>query len=71
MAPIKILIVDDHELFRRSLRSLIEDRPDWRVCGEAVDGREAVTKARELRPDLILMDVSMPDCWRRLLAQSC
>jgi len=61
MAAIKILIADDHELFRRSLRSLIEDRSDWRVCGEAVDGREAVTKARELRPDLILMDVSMPE----------
>ena len=65
MAAIKILIADDHELFRRSLRSLIEDRSDWRVCGEAVDGREAVTKARELRPDLILMDISIPiiDGW--------
>jgi len=61
MNPVEILIVDDHELFRRSLRSLIQSRHDWRVCGEAADGREAVEKARQLKPDVILLDLSMPD----------
>ncbi|HEY7353574.1 MAG TPA: response regulator [Terriglobales bacterium] len=61
MNPIQILIADDHELFRRSLRSLVESRVDWRVCGEAGDGREAVAKAKELKPDVILLDVTMPE----------
>jgi PAS domain S-box-containing protein len=60
MASSKILIADDHEAFRRSLRSLIESRTDWRVCAEAADGQEAVEKAQKLRPDLVLLDVSMP-----------
>ena len=60
MSPVQILIADDHALFRRSLRTLIESRPDWRVCGEAVDGRDAVEKTKQLHPDVILMDVTMP-----------
>lgn len=60
MSPIGILIADDHEFFRRSLRGLLESRPNWRVCGEAANGEEAVAKARQLKPELILMDVSMP-----------
>ncbi len=61
MSSVEILIADDHELFRRGLRSLIESRPDWRVCGEASDGREAVEKAKELKPHLVLLDLSMPE----------
>jgi PAS domain S-box-containing protein len=61
MSSVQILIADDHELFRRSLRSLVESRPDWRVCGEAADGKEAVERTKELKPDVILLDVSMPE----------
>jgi PAS domain S-box-containing protein len=56
----RLLIVDDHELVRRGVRSLLADQTDWDVCGEAVDGQDALEKARDLRPDLIVMDVSMP-----------
>jgi PAS domain S-box-containing protein len=55
-----ILIVDDHDIVRRGLRSLLSSRPDWHVCGEAADGLEAVEKAKALRPTLVLMNVSMP-----------
>lgn len=60
MSPVRILIADDHAVFRRSLRTLIESHPDWRVCGEAVDGEDAIHKFKELQPDVVLMDVSMP-----------
>ncbi|HET7209414.1 MAG TPA: PAS domain S-box protein [Terriglobales bacterium] len=56
----EILIADDHEQFRRSLRSLIESQPDWHVCAEAANGVEAVERASALKPDVILLDVSMP-----------
>jgi signal transduction histidine kinase len=56
----RILIVDDHELMRRGIRALLEDQPDLVICGEATDGAEAVRKAAELKPDLIIMDLSMP-----------
>lgn len=55
-----ILIVDDHEVIRRGLRSLLSGRSDWTICGEAVDGVDAIEKARYLRPDVVLMDISMP-----------
>ena len=60
MGAVQILIADDHELFRRTLRSFIESQPNWRVCGEAGDGVEAVEKTKRLRPDLVLMDINMP-----------
>ncbi len=60
MSSIRIFIVDDHELVRRGLRSLLSARTEWQVCGEAVDGEEAVAQAKQLRPDVVLMDVSMP-----------
>lgn len=56
-----ILIADDHELVRKGLRAVLETQPGWRVCGEAVNGRQAVERARELQPDVIVMDFSMPE----------
>src|SRR5580658_4855213 len=56
----RILLVDDTEAVRRGIRSLLTLRTDWLICGEAVDGLEALEKARSLRPDVILMDISMP-----------
>jgi PAS domain S-box-containing protein len=57
---VRILIVDDHAPVRRGIRGLLTSRSDWLICGEAVDGHEAVSLARDLRPDVILMDISMP-----------
>ena len=56
----RILIADDHELMRRGIQSLLEGHSDLQVCGEAVDGLETVLKARQLHPDLVIMDLSMP-----------
>ena len=61
MGLLRILIADDHEVVRRGLRSLLSSRPDWQVCGEAVDGRDAVEKAKGLNPDVIMLDISMPN----------
>ena len=60
MASLRILIVDDHETILRGVRSLLASRTDWLVCGEARDGVEAVEKVKSMRPDLVLMDISMP-----------
>jgi DNA-binding NarL/FixJ family response regulator len=56
----RILIADDSPPLRRGLRTLVGLNADWQVCGEAVDGADAVEKARQLAPDIILMDFSMP-----------
>jgi two-component system NarL family response regulator len=58
--PIRVLIVDDHALFRRGLEMVLEQEPDIDVVGEAGDGAEAVAKAADLLPDIVLMDVRMP-----------
>ena len=59
--PIRILVVDDHELVRRGLRALLPTESEWKVCGEASNGREAVEKAIKLKPDVVIMDITMPD----------
>ena len=56
----RILIADDRELMRTALKTIFAMRPNWEVCGEAEDGREAVTKASALRPDLVILDFKMP-----------
>ena len=61
MKPIGILLVDDHTLFREGIRRLINEQPNMEIVGEAANGRQAVDKAVELQPDLILMDIAMPD----------
>src|ERR1700680_1955630 len=57
---VRILVVDDQEAVRRGLLSLLSSRPEWSICGEAQNGVEAVEKAKALRPDVVLMDISMP-----------
>jgi len=62
MNPLRILLVDDHILFRKGLARLLDAQPDFQVVGEASDGAEGVEKARSLRPDVVLMDLRMPVC---------
>lgn len=59
-SPLRILVADDNEAIRNGLCTVLESRSGWVVCGLAVDGRDAVEKAIELKPDMILVDVSMP-----------
>jgi DNA-binding NarL/FixJ family response regulator len=61
MKTLRILIADDHDLMRRGLRALLEGHPSWEICGEAHTGREAVTKAQELKPDIVILDITMPE----------
>lgn len=61
MKKIRILLADDHKLMRSGLRLLIEQQPDLTVVGEAADGREAVALAKSLRPDVAVVDISMPN----------
>jgi chemotaxis response regulator CheB len=60
MGSLRNLVVDDHEAILREVRPLLASRTDWFVCGEARDGVEAVEKVKSMRPDLVLMDISMP-----------
>ena len=58
---IRILIADDHEVARRGIRSLLESHPGWEVCAEAKDGRDAVDLAATTKPDVVLLDIGMPN----------
>src|SRR6202030_4235274 len=58
---LRILIADDHELVRRGLASLLQSHEGWEICADAKDGREAVDKARKLKPDVVILDVGMPN----------
>jgi DNA-binding NarL/FixJ family response regulator len=61
MTATKVLVADDHAILRQGIRSLLESRLGWQVVGEAVNGREAVEKAIQLRPDIVLLDITMPE----------
>src|SRR5499425_102071 len=58
--PFRILVADDHEVVRRGLCGLLGSQPDWEICGEASNGREAVEKTLQLKPDVVILDVGMP-----------
>jgi DNA-binding NarL/FixJ family response regulator len=61
MMPLRILVVDDHAVVRRGVRSLLESHEGWEVCGEATTGRDAVEQSRRLQPDVVVMDLSLPE----------
>jgi DNA-binding NarL/FixJ family response regulator len=61
MPPIRIVLVDDHEVARRALRSVLRTNPNIEVVGEAAEGKEALRKVEELHPDIVLLDISLPD----------
>jgi len=61
MANLRILIADDHEVVRRGLRMLLASHAGWEVCAEALDGREAVGKTRQTKPDIVILDIGMPN----------
>lgn len=58
---LQVLIADDHSIVRRGLRALVESQPDWEVCAEATNGREAVEKALAMRPQVVVLDFGMPE----------
>jgi DNA-binding NarL/FixJ family response regulator len=75
MTPLRIMIVDDHAVVRRGVRALLESHAGWEVSGEATTGREAVDLARTLQPDIVVMDLSLPelnglDATRQILKES-
>ena len=57
----RILVVDDHDVVRRGLKSVLEAHPGWQVCAEATNGRNAAAQVEQLKPDVVVMDISMPD----------
>jgi DNA-binding NarL/FixJ family response regulator len=61
MKALRILLADDHEIVRQGLRRVLAERRDWTICGEAATGRQAVELARQLLPDLVIMDLTMPE----------
>ncbi|HET8926119.1 MAG TPA: response regulator transcription factor [Candidatus Acidoferrum sp.] len=61
MRKLRILLADDHALIRRGARALLQGRPGWKVVGEAADGTEALEKAKQLKPDVAIVDISMPE----------
>ena len=61
MGNLRIMIADDHDLMRRGLKTLLEVQPGWEICAEATKGREAIAKAEQLRPDVVIIDICMPE----------
>jgi DNA-binding NarL/FixJ family response regulator len=61
MSALRILIADDHEVVRAGVRSLLESQPDCEICGEAVTGRQVVALAQQLKPDVAILDITMPE----------
>lgn len=61
MSEIRILVVDDYPIIRHGLRALLEARPGWKICSEAATGQAAVQKVKRLKPDIVLLDLVLPD----------
>jgi DNA-binding NarL/FixJ family response regulator len=61
MGVFRILVADDHEVVRKGLVALLQAQPEWQVCGEAAEGREAVEKTFQLKPDVVILDIGMPN----------
>lgn len=61
MATLRILIADDHEVVRHGVRVLLQNHEGWEVCGEAADGRDAVAQTAQLKPDVVVLDIGMPN----------
>jgi two-component system, NarL family, response regulator NreC len=75
MRKVRILFADDHSIVRRGLRALLESQPGWKVCSEASNGRESVKQVRRLKPDGVVLDITMPeliglDATRQILKES-
>jgi DNA-binding NarL/FixJ family response regulator len=60
MKPIRVLVADDHEIVRHGIRTIVQSCPNFEVCGEASDGRQAVQMANQLHPDIVVIDIGMP-----------
>src|SRR5476649_705280 len=60
MQLLSILLVDDHDLVRQGLRSMLEGQPGWTICAEAATGREAINLAEQFQPDIVVIDIHMP-----------
>jgi DNA-binding NarL/FixJ family response regulator len=61
MKPLRILIADDHDLMRHGIKNMLQSRPDWEICGEAHNGDEAIALTRNLKPDIAILDINMPN----------
>ena len=61
MTPLRIFLADDHEVVRSGIRSILNTQPGWEICGEAANGREAVEKVATLKPDVVVIDIGMPE----------
>src|SRR5213080_626744 len=61
MSTLRILVADDHEVVRRGLCDLLKSHAGWEVCAEAADGREAIEKVKQLKPDIVILDIGMPN----------
>jgi DNA-binding NarL/FixJ family response regulator len=59
--PLRIIVADDHEVVRQGIRAVLQSQPEWEVCAEASNGREAIDKTIELKPDMVVLDVAMPE----------
>src|SRR5438270_11842555 len=57
---IRILLADDHDVVRQGLRTILRARPEWEICGEATNGKEAIEAVQRLQPDVVILDVTMP-----------
>ena len=59
--PVRIFVADDHDVIRKGIRSLLRTRPEWTICGEAGNGKEAIEGVKKTQPDLAILDISMPE----------